>query len=207
MRLFLAVDPPPSAVRDLTRALAPLRDAPGAPRWTTPDRWHVTLQFLGEVPAPVAGPLQDAVAPAVAAAPPMSLQVAGAGRFGSRRRPAVCWAGLAGDVGELTALADRLGAAVRTVGIRTEDRPFRAHLTLGRWRPGQPADPALPDRLAGYRGPAWPVTEVVLWRSRLGPTPSYERLAAWPVTTRTPSGPASSPGRARPAGPAAPGPG
>jgi len=124
-------------------------------------------------------PLLDVVAPAVAAAPPMTLRVTGAGTFGSRRRPTVFWAGLDGDVVPLTALADRLGAAVRTVGIRTEDRPFRAHLTLGRWRPGDPADAALADRLAGHRGPAWPVTEVVLWRSRLGPVPRYERLAAW----------------------------
>ena len=133
------------------------------------------------MPAPALDPLVTAVAPAVAAAPAMSLQLAGAGRFGSRRRPAVCWAGLAGDVRELTALAGRLSAAARQVGLPVEDRPFRAHLTLGRWRPGQPADGDLPDRLAGYAGPAWPVTEVVLWRSHLGPEPRYERVAAWPV--------------------------
>jgi 2'-5' RNA ligase len=129
----------------------------------------------------VVGPLQDVVAPAVAAAPPMRLRVSGAGTFGSRRRPAVCWAGLDGDVVPLTALADRLGAAVGTVVTREEDRPFRAHLTLGRWRPGHPADAALTERLAGYRGPDWPVTELVLWRSHLGPVPRYQRLTAWPV--------------------------
>ena len=141
----------------------------------------MTLQFLGEVPAGRVAPLQDAVAPAVAAAPPMSLEVAGAGSFGSRRRPAVCWAGLAGDVVPLAALAGRLGAAARAVGLHTEDRPFQPHLTLGRWRPGGPAAGDLPGRLAGYQGPAWPVTEVVLWRSHLGPVPRYDRLAAWPV--------------------------
>lgn len=144
-------------------------------------RWHLTLVFLGEVPATLMTALRTAVAPAVAGAPPLSLQLAGAGRFGSRRRPAVCWAGLAGDVPQLTALAGRLAAAVRDVGLAVEERPFRAHLTVGRWRAGQVADGDLPDRLAGYRGPAWPVTEVVLWRSHLGPEPRYERVAAWPV--------------------------
>ncbi|MCZ2804003.1 RNA 2',3'-cyclic phosphodiesterase [Modestobacter sp. VKM Ac-2983] len=180
-RLFLAVDPPAAATADLDRALQPLRSAPGAPRWTPTSRWHLTLVFLGEVPAPLLGPLRAAVTPAVAGTPPLSLQLAGAGRFGSRRRPAVCWAGLAGDVPELTALAGRLAAAARRVGLTVEDRPFRAHLTVGRWRPGQPADGDLPARLAGYRGPVWPVPEVVLWRSRLGPEPSYERVATWPV--------------------------
>ncbi|KGH47447.1 2'-5' RNA ligase [Modestobacter caceresii] len=179
--MFLAVDPPAPAVSDLDRALQPLRPTPGAPRWTPTSRWHLTLAFLDEVPAPLLTPLRAAVAPAVARTPPMSLQLAGGGRFGSRRRPSVCWVGLGGDVPELTALAGRLSAAARAVGLPVEDRPFRAHLTVGRWRPGQPADGDLPDRLAGYRGPVWPVREVVLWRSHLGPEPRYERTAAWPV--------------------------
>ena len=166
---------------DLDHALDQLRRAPGAPRWTPASRWHLTLLFLGDVPAAGLGPLTAAVAPAVACTRPMSLQLAGAGRFGSRRRPAVCWAGLSGDVAELTALAGRLAGAARAVGLPVEDRPFRAHLTVGRWRPGQSADGDLPERLAGYAGPAWPVPEVVLWRSHLGPEPRYERVAAWPV--------------------------
>jgi 2'-5' RNA ligase len=180
-RLFLAVDPPPDAVADLDRALEPVRAAPGAPRWIPPSRWHLTLLFLGNVPAALLAPLTAAVAPAVVGTPPLRLQLAGGGRFGSRRRPAVCWAGLAGDVPELTALAGRLAGAARGIGLAVEDRPFRAHLTLGRWRPGRPADGDLPDRLAGYRGPVWPAREVVLWRSHLGPEPRYEQVTAWPL--------------------------
>jgi 2'-5' RNA ligase len=111
----------------------------------------------------------------------MTLRLVGGGRFGSRRRPTVCWAGVAGDVDELTALTGRLAAAAGAVGLPVEDRPFRAHLTLGRWRAGQPADGDLPDRLAGAAGPWWPVSEVVLWRSHLGAAPRYERVAAWQV--------------------------
>jgi 2'-5' RNA ligase len=114
----------------------------------------------------------------------MALQLAGGGRFGSRQRPTVCWAGVTGDVPELIALATRLDRAATMVGLAVEDRPFQPHLTLGRWRPGHPADGDLPDRLAAYRGPEWPVTEVVLWRSHLGAEPRYERVAAWPVATR-----------------------
>jgi 2'-5' RNA ligase len=81
----------------------------------------------------------------------------------------------------LVDLAGRLSEAARSLGLPVEDRPFRPHLTLGRWRPRQPADGSLTDRLAGYRGPAWPVTEVRLLESRLGPAPTYETVAAWPV--------------------------
>ena len=109
-----------------------------------------------------------AAAPAVAATPSMTLQLAGAGRFGSRRRPQVFWAGVTGDGDALGALAGRLAAVARGLGMPVEERPFRAHLTLGRWRPGRPGDGDLPDRLAGYRGPDWPLAEVTLVRSAAG---------------------------------------
>lgn len=151
-----------------------------------PDRWHLTLLFLGAVPEETVAPLVTAVGGAVAAAPPMRLRLAGGGRFGSVRRPQVAWAGLEGDVAPLVELAARLAGAARRLRLPVEDRPFRPHLTLGRWRPGQPADGALTDRLAGYRGPAWPVSEVRLYESHLGPRPVYDVLAEWPLTTRTP---------------------
>jgi 2'-5' RNA ligase len=157
-----------------------LRELPGAPRWSAPDRWHLTLLFLGAVPEQCVTPLVRGAAPAVAAALPMALRLAGGGRFGSTRRPQVAWAGLDGDVGPLVELAGRLSDVARALGLPVEDRGFRPHLTLGRWRPRQPADGTLTDRLAEYRGPLWPVTEVRLWESHLGPEPTYDVVAEWP---------------------------
>ena len=156
-----------------------MRGVPGAPRWTSRDRWHLTLLFLAAVPDDRVELLVAAAGPAVARAPAMTLRLAGGGRFGSLRRPQVAWAGLDGDVDPLTALAGRLADAARSVRLPVEDRPFRPHLTLGRWRPRHPADGTVVDRLAGYRGPAWPVTEVRLEESHLGPTPRYETVAGW----------------------------
>jgi 2'-5' RNA ligase len=135
------------------------------------------------VPADRVPPLATAAAVAVAAAPAMALRLTGAGRFGSSRRPQVFWAGLDGDVRPLTELAERLADAARGLGLPVEDRPFRAHLTVGRWRPRQPADGTLPERLGTYRGPRWPVTEVRLLESHLGPEPRYDTVSSWPVAT------------------------
>jgi 2'-5' RNA ligase len=125
--------------------------------------------------------LVDAAGPAVAAAPAMTLRLAGGGRFGSLRRPQVAWAGLEGDVGPLGDLARRLAAVARSLRLAVEERPFRPHLTLGRWRAGRPADGSVVDRLADYRGPSWPVPEVALFDSHLGPAPRYDTVASWPV--------------------------
>ncbi|MGR7025256.1 RNA 2',3'-cyclic phosphodiesterase [Geodermatophilus sp. URMC 62] len=164
----MSVTPPAPARAHLAAALAPLRDVPGAPRWGDPARWHLTLLFLGAVPPARLTDLTAAVGAAVAGTPAATLRLAGAGRFGSRRRPAVCWAGLDGDVAVLTALAGRLAAGARGLGLPVEDRPFRPHLTVGRWLPRRPADGDLPDRLTGYRGPDWPLAGVALVRSTAG---------------------------------------
>jgi 2'-5' RNA ligase len=159
----------------------PLRESAGAPRWTTPDRWHLTLLFLGATPADCVHALVEGAEKAVAAAPAISLRLAGAGRFGSLRRPQVFWAGVDGDVEPLVELAERLAALARALGLPVEDRPFHPHLTLGRWAPRRPADGRLPEQLAGYRGPAWPATEVRLLESHLGRAAHYDTVAAWPV--------------------------
>src|SRR6185437_6595477 len=49
MRLFVALTPPQEAIADLERAVTPLRSQWPALRWAPPERWHVTLAFLGEV--------------------------------------------------------------------------------------------------------------------------------------------------------------
>ena len=131
------------------------------------------------MPREVLPDLAEGAAPLVAAAPPLTLRLAGAGRFGSLRRPSVAWAGVEGDVGSLTALAGGLAELARGLDLAVEERPFRPHLTLGRWAPRRPADGTLTDRLAGYRGPAWPVGEALLLESRPGPAPVYERHQAY----------------------------
>lgn len=130
--------------------------------------------------------LTEALGKAVATAPAMTLRLAGAGRFGSHRRPQVFWAGLDGDVRPLIELAQRLADVARGLDLPVEERPFRPHLTVGRWPLRRPADGSLPEQLAGYRGPDWAVAEVRLVESHLGRRSPYETVAAWPVTMRTP---------------------
>ncbi len=153
-----------------------VRDSPGAPRWSAPADLHLTLAFLGEVPHARLAGLLAALGPAVAGSPPVTVRLTGAGRFGSRR-PRVLWAGVEGDVDALAVLADRLAAAARHAGVPADERPYRPHLTLGRWPGAGTPDAGLVEQLAGDHGPAWAVTEVVLWRSP--PGRPYERVIGW----------------------------
>ena len=49
MRLFVAIAPPHGVLDEVEAAVAPLRPAWPALRWTGRPAWHVTLAFLGEV--------------------------------------------------------------------------------------------------------------------------------------------------------------
>jgi len=122
MRLVLA-----GASRELAAQM------PGsAVRWVKPDRMHLTLKFLGDTDVDKISAIQIAMDGAVAEHRPFSLSLGELGCFPNRSRPRVIWAGLIGDIPQLNALQGRLDAAMSQLGWRIEDRPFQAHLTLGR---------------------------------------------------------------------------
>jgi len=163
MRLFVAVWPSDDAVEEL-RALR-RKDQRGV-RFTTPEQWHVTLRFFGDAdPDRVSTALDDAFLPQCTA----------------RLGPGV-------DVkGERTVLVpvegvDPLAAAVAevTASIGEPVRPqFLGHLTLARLARGATPPPVV----GSYVWAEWPVDEIALVRSRLGPEGSrYDTLATWPTS-------------------------
>ena len=89
-------------------------------------------------------------------------------------------------VAELVELARSVARAARGVGIAIERRPYRPHLTLGRWRPGDKTDLSVVTALTEYESPPFEVSEIVLMRSHLGPRPRYDQLASWPLTALAP---------------------
>jgi RNA 2',3'-cyclic 3'-phosphodiesterase len=111
----VAVNAPAVAVRELADAVAPLRRLAGAERlrWTGVEGWHLTLAFLGEVPAdevPALGELLGRVAGEYGA---HRLCLTGGGCFGDR----VLWAGVGGEVAVLHRLA-RIRGRRRPRGAR-----------------------------------------------------------------------------------------
>jgi 2'-5' RNA ligase len=198
LRLFVAIYPPPEALDHLTEQVSRLQIGEAAAsginvRLTARETLHVTIAFLGDVEearlpdviaalgraahtwhrrAGVVGSREGEASPRI--------RLAGGGRFG-RGRFTVLWTGLAGDVGALSALNAASRRELRRARLPHDWRPFRPHVTLA--RPGERIDRDAVDAdretLDGYLGPSWPVTEMVLMRSHLGPRPTYERLATW----------------------------
>lgn len=154
MRLFVAVWPS----REVADALAALpRPDDPAVRWTTPDQWHVTLRFLGEVPEDRLVDLVAALGTLGAACPPALARV---GPATTRLGRSLLVAPVAG----VDDLAASVVEATRGVGAPPPEGPFTGHLTLARGRGRRP----VPASLAGASlGGSWPVTELALVRSEL----------------------------------------
>ena len=187
-RLFVALDPPEPVRRRLAALAVELRRSAGRHadevRWVPPENVHLTLQFLGAVPEERVAEIEAAVRGAAAAARSLSLELKGAGGFPNARRPRVVWAGVAGEVAALGALAAELGRRLAPLGFAPEERPFSAHLTLGRARDGRGA-PGLAGALAqaaAADGTPWRAADVTLFESHLSPKgPRYEAIVRAPL--------------------------
>ena len=183
IRAFIAVQLPvevKEALGNVSRTLDS-QVTRGAVRWVRPEQMHLTLRFLGDTDVQSLPAVQAALDAVATGYKPFTLQLEGIGCFPNARRPRVIWVGLSDDAGHLQPLKVALDERLDPLGWPPEDKPFRAHLTLGR---------AKDERAA--QGVAWtgdvprlpvPVDAIHLIESRLQPSgPVYTLRHSSPLT-------------------------
>lgn len=187
VRLFVACEVPDDVKEAIGETIEGLRKKSGpAVRWIKPEGVHVTLKFLGEVPAKKLPAVKLAIQEAVVGHSPFELEFSNIGTFGGREGLRIMWVGIAGDVLRLEALVRAVNAALAVVGFEPERRPFRPHLTLGRVRDEigtrQRAEIEVAVGKTDVPGVNWRTSQVSLMRSKLGAGgASYEVLATFPL--------------------------
>jgi 2'-5' RNA ligase len=102
--------------------------------WVAPENFHLTVKFLGAVDTDRVAAVERALGEAVTGLAGFGLSLRGLGAFPSAARPRVIWAGVAHGGAELAAVAARVERTLSPLGFPAEDRPFSAHVTLGRVR-------------------------------------------------------------------------
>ena len=133
LRLFIAVPVPGAIKAALAEAQQILTHSNPHVRSTGVTGIHLTLKFLGATPEQRIAELRRAMEGAVRTVQkPIRLSCAGVGAFPNPKSPRVLWAGLQGDTAELTRLQQGLDLHLVQLGIPRDERPFHAHLTLGR---------------------------------------------------------------------------
>jgi 2'-5' RNA ligase len=104
----------------------------GSVRWVSPEGIHLTLKFLGNVPANRIEEIERALIQACAGVPSFSFSVGGLGCFPNPRRPRVVWVGVQEETGTLARLQRAIENGMEKLGFAPEGRKFDPHLTLGR---------------------------------------------------------------------------
>jgi 2'-5' RNA ligase len=146
LRLFIAIELPADVLAALNDLQHNLQRDPALARlrWVRPEGIHLTLKFLGAVPAKRLPEIEAGVAGAVVGIPQLELTLGNLGTFGSPRSPRVLWVDLAGDLDTLAKLQSQVEAEVVLLGFPAEPRRFSPHLTLARVPPERAAEAARP---------------------------------------------------------------
>lgn len=177
MRLFVGLDLPWEA-RSLLAGLTG-RGVPGA-RWVPPENFHLTLRFIGEIPAWRAEEIDSALAEL--RAPGFGLTLTGLGTFQKGDRATTLFVGV--DRSEpLVHLRGKIETALQRAGLEPERRRFSPHVTLAR------LDNVPEVKLAGFvqahnlfRAPAMTVRHFTLFSSLLGKEQAvYTAEAEYPL--------------------------
>lgn len=133
MRAFLALELSEDVKREIAAALGPRAASLAGLRRTAPGNVHLTLRFLGDSRPEQLAALVPSVGAAAARCPPADARIAGLGLFPERGAPRILWLGVEPGPGVLE-LQQACEQAAQSAGFAPEPRPFRPHLTLGRWR-------------------------------------------------------------------------
>lgn len=131
LRLFIAVLLPRDVRQMIVAATSKYRTIGTNVRWVHEDNLHLTLKFIGGVPAEAVDQVADALNQVAKRHGPFSTTVLGVGGFPNARRARVVWTGISDGAEELQRLAEDVEDAMDGIGYPREGR-FKPHITIGR---------------------------------------------------------------------------
>lgn len=100
-------------------------------RWTDPDNFHITLAFIGNTEESLIPVISSVLDEKCSDHPEFELTLKSLGVFKSLDDPKVLWMGLHFSE-KLISLQASITNGLIEQGIKTDDKPFSPHLTLGR---------------------------------------------------------------------------
>ena len=158
-RLFTAIEVP----KEIGMMLSSLRGGIHGARWISPENYHLTLRFIGDIDDRTASEVADMLD--FVERPAFNVTLTGLDQFGGRK-PRTIFASIQPSPAlvELQAEHERM---MQRIGLPAEGRRFTPHVTLARLRDASVLDVA--DYLStrgGFPATSFPVSRFVLYSSR-----------------------------------------
>jgi len=136
IRSFVAFDLGDEQVRrNLSKVQRALLDTGADLKPVEPQNIHVTMKFLGDIPASMIDGIHEEMKKVVFT--PFDIRIKGLGVFPNLRQMRVVWAGITEGAEELKNISKQLESNLRTLGFKPEPRGFSPHLTIARVRTGR----------------------------------------------------------------------
>jgi 2'-5' RNA ligase len=185
IRSFLAFELPLQIKEQVGEISKELQQSRLPVRWVKVENIHLTIVFLGSATEETIAAVKQKVGSIAERFSALQIRLNSVGVFPNWRRPRVLWIGLDGEIGGLSNLRDQLQAALEELGFKPENRSFRPHLTLGRFKGTVNRGEELKwilDRFHDINSDDEYLKELVLFKSDLRPAgPIYTKMAAWPL--------------------------
>ncbi|OGF57655.1 MAG: 2'-5' RNA ligase [Candidatus Fraserbacteria bacterium RBG_16_55_9] len=135
MRAFFCLELESPLQHEIDKITQVLRRARTKVSWVKPENLHVTVKFLGEIPAALVPKLEAAGRDALRESgiqKPVEWELDRVGAFPSLERPRVIWVGCSKEPEALGCLAVNLEVNLDSLGFAPERGHFVTHITLGR---------------------------------------------------------------------------
>ncbi|HEX2658134.1 MAG TPA: RNA 2',3'-cyclic phosphodiesterase [Polyangia bacterium] len=137
VRSFVAVPLPAEVQAAVLAAATELSAQLPDVKWTRkPENLHVTMAFLGDVAPAKLDALGAALMEKLAERQAFPVTLQGFGAFPEEASAHTLWAGVQDSEGGLRAIAAELEDVTSGLGLPTEKRAFRPHVTVGRCKRG-----------------------------------------------------------------------
>jgi 2'-5' RNA ligase len=186
LRTFVAIETAQEVHGPASKLITNLCRSRAQVKWVAPDKLHLTLKFLGDVPPTEINGVCSAVQRAVAGKQPFQINCHGAGAFPDSKRPRTIWIGVREPSEAIRALQNSVDEELQKLGFPAERRRFQPYITLGRVRGGGSAIQdlgCLIDQHAKFEAGQILVGEIVVFSSDQGPRgPEYTPLSRVKLT-------------------------
>jgi 2'-5' RNA ligase len=175
MRAFIALELPEEIKTEIKYLQQQLDQAGVEARWVKPEISHLTLAFLGSITPNKVALISKILEETAAQNKPIKLYLSSINCFPNLAQPRIIFADSAGELDSLHALASKIRKSLKKEKIWFDQKPFAAHLTVGRIKKRKSLTKILKG-IAVKRVEFW-AKEIALNKSGLDPAgPTYTKL-------------------------------
>jgi 2'-5' RNA ligase len=138
MRTFIAVDIPKEIKSEVAKIQSDLKKVGVEARWVKPENFHLTVAFLGLIDEKQVTRVKGILTPINRfIEKPFNLQLEQISAFPHLNKARVVFVDLSGETEKLKTLAVKVRNELKNKKIWFDEKPFVAHITLGRFKKPQ----------------------------------------------------------------------